>query len=135
MTPIQFLSGLPAFLAYLAVSCGLLLLFVLIYVRITAHDEFALIRQNNVAAAVAFGAAILGFCLPLHAAVSHSVSLIDCAVWGAVALVVQVLAYFAVRLIIRDLSTRIDNNELAPAILAAAVAIGVGLLNAAAMSY
>jgi putative membrane protein len=135
MLPLQFLEGLPAFLAYLGVSVLLLLVFVLVYVRVTAHDEFALIRQNNVAAAVAFGAAIIGFCLPLHSAVSHSVSLLDCAVWGAVALLVQVFAYFGVRVFIRDLSTRIDRGELAPALFAASAAIGVGLLNAAAMTY
>lgn len=132
---LPFLSGLLPFLAYLAVSVLLLVAFVLVYVRVTAHDEFALIRQNNVAAGVAFGAAIIGFCLPLHSAVSHSVSLVDCAVWGAVALLVQVLAYFGVRVFIRDLSTRIDRGELAPAIFAASASIGVGLLNAAAMTY
>lgn len=135
MTALHILDGLPAFLAYLGVSAALLLAFALVYTGVTAHDELALIRQNNTAAAVAFGAAVLGFCLPLHSAVSNSVSLIDCAIWGAIALVVQVLAYFAVRLVIRDLSARIDNNELAPAIFAASIAIGVGLLNAAAMTY
>ncbi len=135
MTALHILDGLPAFLAYLGVSIALFLAFALVYMQVTAHDELALIRQNNTAAAVAFGGAILGFCLPLHSAVSHSVSLVDCAIWGAIALVVQVLAYFAVRLVIRDLSARIDNDELAPALLAAFVAVGVGLLNAAAMTY
>lgn len=135
MASIQSLSGLPAFLAYLAVSCMLLLVFIVVYVRVTAHHEFALIKQNNIAAAAAFGSAVLGFCLPLHSAVSHSVNLIDCAIWGGVALVVQVLAYFVARLAIRDLSERITAGQLAPALFSAALSLGVGLLNAAAMTY
>ena len=135
MASIQSLSGLPAFLAYLGISCALLLAFIVVYVRVTAHHEFALIKQNNIAAAVAFGAAVLGFCLPLHSAISHSVNLVDCAIWGGVALVVQVLAYFVARLTIRDLSERITQGEVAPALFAGALAIGVGLLNAAAMTY
>lgn len=131
----QSLSGLPAFLAYLGTSGALLLAFIVVYVRVTAHHEFALIKQNNAAAAVAFGAALLGFCLPLHSAVSHSVNLIDCAIWGGVALVVQVLAYFVARLAIRDLSERITAGQIAPALFAGALSIGVGLLNAAAMTY
>lgn len=133
--PILSLSGLPEFLAYLAVALALLLAFIVIYVRVTSHHEFALIKQNNVAAAVAFGAAVLGFCLPLFSAVSNSVNLVDCAVWGGIALVVQVLAYFVARLTIGDLSGRITRGELAPAIFAAALSLGVGLLNAAAMTY
>ena len=113
----------------------LLLIFVVVYVRVTAHHEFALIKQNNVAAATAFGSALLGFCLPLHSAISQSVNLIDCAIWGGVALVVQVLAYFVARLAIRDLSARITEGQLAPALFSAALSLGVGLLNAAAMSY
>lgn len=135
MAPIQSLAGIPAFLAYLGTSGALLLVFVVVYVRVTAHHEFALIKQNNAAAAVAFGAALLGFCLPLHSAVSHSVNLIDCAIWGGVALVVQVLAYFVARLAIRDLSERITQGQVAPALFAGALSIGVGLLNAAAMTY
>lgn len=135
MAPIQSLSGLPAFLAYLGVSCTLLAAFIVVYVRVTAHHEFALIKQNNIAAAVAFGSAVLGFCLPLHSAVSHSVNLVDCAIWGGVALAVQVLAYFVARLAIRDLSERITQGQMAPAIFFGSLSIGVGLLNAAAMTY
>lgn len=135
MLPTLSFAGIPAFLAYLGLSLALLLLFVLIYVRVTAHHEFALIKQNNVAAALAFAGALLGFCLPLHSAVSNSINLVDCAIWGAVALIVQVLAYLAATLTIRGLSERITRGELAPALFAAALAIGVGLLNAAAMSY
>lgn len=129
------LAGLPAFLSYFGVSIALLIAFSAIYVQLTPHREFALICANKPAATLAFGGSLLGFCLPLHAAITNSVSLFDCAVWGGVALVVQLVVFFAVRLFIRDISVRIADNEVAAGGFVAAVALGVGLLNAASMSY
>ena len=71
------LAGLPAFLAYFGLALALLAAYCAIYVQLTPHPEFALIRQNNAAAALAFGGSLLGFCLPLHAAITHSVGLLD----------------------------------------------------------
>lgn len=129
------LAGLPAFLSYFGVAIALLVAFCAIYVQLTPHREFALIRQNKSAAALAFGGSLLGFCLPLHAAITNSVSLIDCAIWGGIALVVQLLAFFVLRMFMRDLSERIAANETAVGGFVAAVSLGVGLLNAASMSY
>lgn len=129
------LAGLPAFLSYFGVAIALLIAFCAIYAQITPHHEFALIKQNKPAAAIAFGGSVLGFCLPLHAAITNSVSLIDCAVWGGVALVVQLLAFFVLRLFVPGLPQRIANDETAAGGFVAAVSVGVGLLNAASMSY
>ena len=129
------LAGLPAFLAYFGLALALLAAYCAIYVQLTPHPEFALIRQNNAAAALAFGGSLLGFCLPLHAAITHSVGLLDCLVWGAVALLVQLLAFGVLRLFIDKLPQRIAANETAAGGFVAAVSLGVGLLNAASMSY
>lgn len=129
------LAGLPAFLAYFGVAVGLLVLFCAIYVHLTPHREFALIRENKPAAALAFGGSLLGFCLPLHAAITHSVGLADCAIWGGVALVVQLVVFLVLRLFLPNLPARIEANETAAGGFVAAVSVGVGLLNAASMSY
>lgn len=129
------LAGLPAFLAYFGVAIGLLVLFCAIYVHLTPHREFALIRENKPAATLAFGGSLLGFCLPLHAAITHSVGLADCAIWGGVALVVQLAVFLVLRLFLPNLPARIDANETAAGGFVAAVSVGVGLLNAASMSY
>jgi putative membrane protein len=129
------IAGLPAFLSYFSVAILLLLAFCAIYVQLTPHREFALIRANKSAASLAFGGSLLGFCLPLHAAITNSVSLVDCAIWGGIALVVQLLAFLAVRAFMRDISDRIAANETAAGGFVAAVSLGVGLLNAASMSY
>ena len=89
------LAGLPPFLAYFGVAIALLVAFCVVYVQLTPHHEFKPMRANKAAAALAFGGSLLGFCLPLSAAITNSVSLVDCAIWGAIALVVQLLAFFA----------------------------------------
>lgn len=131
----RYLGGVPAFLSYFAIGAGLIVLFCLVYVRLTPHAEFALIKENKPAAAIAFGGALIGFALPLHAAISHAVSLLDCVLWGVVALIVQLFAFFAVRIVISDLPGRIARDERAAGIYSAAVAISVGLVNSASMTY
>lgn len=134
-TTLSSLNGLPAFLAYFAMAIVLLVLFIRIYTWVTPQDELALIRANNSAAALAFGGALIGFALPLSSAITNSMSLLDCAVWGAVALVVQVLTFVALRVAIKQLPERINQGEVATGSFVAASAIAVGLINAACMTY
>lgn len=134
-TAFTSLAGLPAFAAYFALAIVLLLLFVRLYTWVTPHDEFALIRANNAAAAIAFAGAIIGFAWPLASAITHSMSLLDCAIWGGVALVVQVLTFMISSAALKQLPQRITQGELAAGIFSAGCSITVGMLNAACMSY
>ncbi|WP_062066587.1 DUF350 domain-containing protein [Cellvibrio sp. OA-2007] len=134
-TTLSSLNGIPPFLAYFAVAMVLVLIFVRIYTWVTPQDELALIKANNAAAALAFGGALIGFALPLSSAITNSLSLLDCAVWGAVALIVQVLTFVVLRIAIRQLPERINQGEIATGTFSAAAAIAVGLINAACMSY
>ena len=129
------IQGFVPFLMYLVLSVVLLLLFIRVYVRVTPHNEFQLIAENNSAAAVAFGGALIGFALPLSSAISHSLSLVDCALWSAIALVVQVSTFYVIRLMVKQISERITRGEIATGILVAASSITVGLINAACMTY
>ncbi len=134
-TTLSSLNGIPPFLAYFAVAIVLVLIFIRIYTWVTPQDELALIKANNPAAALAFGGALIGFALPLSSAITHSLSLLDCAVWGAVALIVQVLTFVVLRVAVKQLPERINQGEIATGIFVAATAIAVGLINAACMSY
>lgn len=135
MNAATYLAGLPAFLAYFGVAVALLLGFALVYSAVTPHHEFRLIREGKSAAALAFGGSLLGFVLPLHSAISHSVNLVDCALWGLVAFVVQIATFFALRLVLPDLPARIARDEVASGVFVASASLAVGLLNAACMSY
>ena len=86
---LQSLSGLPAFLAYLMLAAALVAAYLLVYTSITQHNEFALIRNDVPGAAMALGASAIGFALPLTSAISHSANVIDCLIWGLIALIVQ----------------------------------------------
>ncbi|MFV1873463.1 MAG: DUF350 domain-containing protein [Oleiphilus sp.] len=134
-TTLSSLAGVPAFLAYFALAILILLIFIRIYTWVTPHDELALIRENNSAASLAFGGALIGFSLPLSSAITHSLSLLDCALWGTIALIVQVLTFFVLRVTLKQLPERIIQGEMAAGITSAAVAISVGFINAASMSY
>jgi len=125
------------FSAYFGMSLLFLVIFKYVYKFITPHDEWKLIKEEqNTAAAIGFGGAVMGFAIALSGAVSNSVSLIDFATWGAVALVAQSLAFALVRFgFMPRIIHRIEANEISAGIMLAATSIAVGLLNAACMTY
>jgi len=131
----QSLAGLPAFLLYFATGLGLLALFAVIYGFITPYRETALIRQGNVAASISLAGALTGFVLPLASAIAHSVNMLDMLVWALIALIAQVVVYAVVARILPHFAQAIEAGRIAPATLLAAIAVAVGLLNAAALTY
>ncbi|SNY49441.1 putative membrane protein [Arsukibacterium tuosuense] len=134
-TALTSLAGIPSFLAYFSLAVVLLLVFIRLYTWVTPHDEFALIRANNPAAAIAFAGALVGFAWPLASAITNSMSLLDCAIWGAVALIVQVLTFLISSTALKQLPNRITQGELAAGIFSAGCSITIGILNAACMTY
>lgn len=131
----DYLAGVPLFLAYFATGLVLTGIYVLVYTKLTPHDEIALIKANAPAAAVAFAGSLIGFVLPLASVIENSVNLLDMVLWGAVALVVQLATFFGLRLFFPRISERISDNELASGIWLGAVSIAAGLLNAACLTY
>ncbi len=129
------LSTLPAFAAYFGLGVLFLAVFCTVHVWLTPQREFALIRHGNVAAAISLGGAMLGFVAPMSSAIAHSVSLLDLALWGLVALIVQWLAHLSIRLLVHDLAAQIEADNRAVATFAATVALAVGFVNAAAMTW
>ena len=127
------LAGLPAFLIYFCVAGVLVTAYLFVYTWVTPHDEFALMRANNPAAAISLGLSVVGFALPLTSSIGHSDGIVDMTIWGIVALAVQIAAYFLARIPVPDLSTRIANGELAAAIWLGSASIAAGMLNAASM--
>ncbi len=128
-------AGLPNFLIYLGAALILTVIYGVIYGLVTAHNELTLIRQNNAAAAIAFSGSLLGFVIPLASAIANSVSLEDCVIWGMLALIVQVLTYFALRLGVDRLSDRIARGEIGAGTWLGAGSLAAGVLNAACMTY
>ena len=129
------LQGLGDFLAYFAAAFAAEAIFIWLYMLVTPHHEADLIKNGNAAAAVSLGGAVIGFTLPLASAVIGSVSLLDMAIWAAIALVVQVVVFLAASRILRGLSARIESGDMAAGITLAAASVAIGILNAASMTY
>lgn len=131
---LQSLAGLPAFLVYFCTAIVAVLAYLFVYTRVTPHDEFKLIRDNVPSAAIALGLSLLGFTLPLVSAMIHAANVFDCLIWSAIALIVQIVVYFIVRIPVPNLSARIASGELAPAIWLGLSSLAAGALNAASMT-
>jgi putative membrane protein len=127
--------GIDEFLLYLAASLALLAAFIGIYIWITPYRELTLIRQGNVAAAASLSGTVLGFAIPLAHAVAQSVNIAEMAMWGVVALAVQLLVYFVMRRLVPGLASDIPAGKLAPGVLLGAVSLATGILNSACMTY
>lgn len=127
-------SALAFLIAF--VAAGLFTIaFKLIYQAITPYKESALIRQGNTAAAIVLGGALLGYVLPLASALSHTVSLVEFCAWAALAGVIQIVTFTVVRiLVVKDMTARIENGEIAPAVYLFSISLAVGVLNAACMT-
>ena len=128
-------AGFDDFAVYLAVSLVYLALFVAIYIRVTPYREMQLIREGNMAASFSLSGALLGFIVPLCSAIQHSVSLVDMAIWGLIAMLVQVVAFVVVKLCIPSITRDIPEGKGAQGFFLGSLSLGVGLLNAACMSF
>ena len=132
---LQSLAGLPAFLVYFCTGLFAVVVYLLVYTRITVRNEFQLIRDNDPAAAIALGLSLLGFVLPMVSAIAHAANVVDCLVWSAIALIVQIVVFSLVKIPVPNLSARIAAGELAPAIWLGLSSLAAGALNAASMIY
>ena len=128
-------AGFDDFLVYLAISLLYFGAYLAIYVRITPYPELELIRRGNLAASCSLSGSLLGFAVPLASAVAHSVNLADMALWALLAMVVQVGAFVAVKLMIPGIARDIAEAKTAQGIFLGALSLAVGLLNAACMTY
>jgi putative membrane protein len=128
------LSTFPNFVAYFVGGSGLTASFVLLYTNLTPYREIALIRAGNTAAAIAFVGALLGFVMPLASVIAHSASLLDVAVWGVVALIVQVGGFLLARLVLPHLPEAIEQGHVADAVFLPGLSAALGLLDAPFMA-
>ncbi|MBM3609658.1 MAG: DUF350 domain-containing protein, partial [Alphaproteobacteria bacterium] len=121
---------------YFITAAAMCALFLLIYTRITPTNEFNLIlKEHNASAAIALGASLLGFAMPLASAIFHSANIIDCVIWSVIALLAQLAAYGLAWLAHPNLGEAIRNNTMAAALWVAFVSLTAGMLNAASMTY
>lgn len=128
------LQALPLFFGYFAGSLVLLAIFLVLHARVLRVREWDLIRHGNTAAALSVAGAAGGFALPLASAIVHSVSFADMVVWALVAGALQLACLAAMRLLRTDVGAALEQGDMAEAVVMAAAAMILGLLNAACLS-
>lgn len=131
----DYVAGLPAFLGYFFIGLLAYGAFAAIYTRLTPHKEAKLIREGNLAAVTAFLGALIGFSLPLASAAAHSVSIVDFIIWAVIGLLAQVLAFYIANFTMKDLHEKITDGNVAAGLWGGGIALVVGILNAACMTY
>lgn len=129
----SLIKGFPYLMLHSSVTFALLIAALAIYVWITPHKEFTLIRDGNVAAAVSLSGALLGLAIPLAFCLAASVSVYEILIWGVVTLILQIIAFRIVHLFIRDLPQRIERGEMSTAVFLFACKLSVGAVTAAAV--
>ncbi|MEN2494440.1 MAG: hypothetical protein TECD_00339 [Hyphomicrobiaceae bacterium hypho_1] len=130
-----YVAGLPAFLLYFSVGLAMLLIFATIYAYATPHKELNLIRHGNTAAVIAYLGAIFGFSMPLASAAANSIAIADFIIWAIVGGIIQGIAFLLASKTIDNLSEKINNGNITAGIWMAGIALSIGLLNAACMTY
>ncbi|BBU87378.1 DUF350 domain-containing protein [Escherichia coli] len=141
----HILDSLLAFSAYFFIGVAMVItyvifypahpIFLFIYSKITPHNEWQLIKNNNTAAALAFSGTLLGYVIPLSSAAINAVSIPDYFAWGGIALVIQLLVFAGVRLYMPALSEKIINHNTAAGMFMGTAALAGGIFNAACMTW
>lgn len=122
------------YVVYMGTGIVLLALFVAVYVSTTPYHEFKLIREGNVAAALSFGGALVGFSLALCSSALHANDLFNFAGWAALSGLVQLVTYFALSLAFKGMRTHIENGNCAVGGAALCASVAIGALNAASLA-
>ena len=130
----SIIAGAPVLALHLGVAFGTLIVGVVVYTWITPYEDIKLVRQGNGAAAVALGGAILGFAIPIAASLAGSVTLLDILLWGALTVVIQIVAFKIVDFVLIGLPRRIQAGEMPAAILLVFVKLAVAVIVATAVN-
>lgn len=132
------LESYLGFILFFGTALLLVVVFLYLYAVVTPYDDYKLIfEDNNTAASLGFGGAIIGVAIPLYSALISSVSYFDFLIWGGIAMFIQLIFALIVTRISGkySLEAKISEGVVPVGILMAFLSICVGLLNAGSMSY
>lgn len=129
-----FVGGFPVLLIHAGTTFALLAGGAAVYALLSPWKEVDQIRQGNPAATVAFGGVLLGLAAPLAVSLSVSSSTLDILIWGAVAVVMQLLAFRLVDLVLTGSPQRVRDGDLSAAVLLVSARLATALILAAALT-
>jgi len=126
-------NGFPALITYLLVVTVIYIVGIVIYVKLTPHRELELVQHGNMAAAVTFSALVISLAMPLAACMVNKIGLLDVAVWGTISLFMQLFLFRFTDFIFKGMPSRIENDEVPPALVLASFKIAGSLVLAMAI--
>lgn len=129
-----FTTGFPVLISHFVIATLILLSGVSIYVKTSAWNDLALIRSGNLAASISLGGAFLSLSMPLSASLNASLSIPSVIIWGVTAIIIQLICDRLASLVIGDLSSRIEKNDMSAALFVLGIKISVAMINAAVIS-
>ena len=127
------ITGLPYLISHLFITLCLLFIGITSYIFLTPIKELKLIKDGNISASISFSGALLGIGIPLASSLSVSNSMLEIIIWGLTAILLQLLCFKVTDTFLKDLSKRIEDDQLATSILLFSIKISVSLINSAAI--
>ena len=127
------ITGLPFLISHLFITLCLLFIGITSYIFLTPIKELKLIKDGNISASISFSGALLGIGIPLASSLSVSNSMLEIIIWGLTAIVLQLLCFKVTDTFLKDISKRIEDDQLATSILLFSIKISVSLINSAAI--
>ncbi len=114
----------------------LLLIGVISYGFLSPHKDIEHIQEGNSAAALSYGAVVLGLAIPLAAQMAPSTSPVDIIIYGVAAIAIQLLIFRLVIdiLLLRGLPQRVQEGDIGAAVVLAAAKLATSLIFAAALA-
>ncbi len=127
-------QGFPWLVFYLLSVAAIFIIALFVYVKLTPHDEFKLVSQGNMAAAIHLSALIISLSLPLAACLIHKVSIWDVVIWGTLSVTLQLFLFRLTDLIFRGIPDLIEKDIAAPALVLAAFKLSGSIILAFAIA-
>ncbi len=112
----------------------MVMLFFVIYTRLTPYDEVTLIRGGNHAAALSLGGTLIGFALPIASALLHTPDYYQFLGWAGGAMLIQVLVFHVTTRLLKMSQEQIEADNSAFGGLLGAISVSIGLINAGSIS-
>ena len=124
-----------SYAVYLFAGLALLVLFFLIYTRVTPYKETELLKNGNRASAYFLSGSMLGFSATIAASILTHSSFASFLGWAVGALFVQIIVYLLLDKLFTNLAKYIEENNGAIGIMSGSAAFCAGLINAACLYY
>jgi len=127
-------SGLPVLLSQFVATLVLLAVGIVCYMWLTPFNERRLVKEGNVAAGIMVLGTLIALSLPLAATLASSLVLLDILVWGLIALVIQLVAFYIASHLMTGLRGMIEQGNIAAALVVIGIQLAIAILNAGAMA-